>query len=162
MGGFCISEVPAGGGTLAIASMPGRFVPFAEDMKTLLGWRPDMVLSMAEAVEMARLSGADIGVALRQAGVIWHHLPVCDFGAPHKNIQQIWPAISTEARAVLAKGGRVLAHCAGGCGRSGMAALRLMVEGGEDPEAALTRLRGVRACAVETEAQRFWAQVKAV
>ena len=39
-----------------------------------------------------------------------------------------------------------------------MAALRLMIEVGEDPDAALKRLRAVRACAVETEAQMIWAR----
>ncbi|MBR9844091.1 MAG: protein phosphatase, partial [Rhodobacteraceae bacterium] len=48
-------------------------------------------------------------------------------------------------------------HCFGGCGRSGMAIMRLLVEMGEEPEAALARLRAVRPCAVETEAQRLWA-----
>jgi len=57
----------------------------------------------------------------------------------------------------LQTGGSVLVHCKGGCGRSGMAALRLMVEAGEDPHLAFARLRDVRPCAVETEAQLAWA-----
>jgi len=36
-------------------------------------------------------------------------------------------------------------------------ALRLMVEHGEAPNAALQRLRMVRPCAVETDAQQAWA-----
>ena len=52
----------------------------------------------------------------------------------------------------------MLVHCRGGCGRSGMAVLRLMVEAGEAPEEALARLRAVRPCAVETEAQMDWAR----
>jgi hypothetical protein len=47
----------------------------------------------------------------------------------------------------------------GGCGRSGTALLRLMVESGEDPIPALTRLRAARPCAVETPAQFAWASV---
>jgi len=58
----------------------------------------------------------------------------------------------------LQGGGRVLIHCRGGCGRSGMAALRLMIESGEEAGAALSRLRALRPCAVETEAQMAWAQ----
>ena len=38
-----------------------------------------------------------------------------------------------------------------------MAVLRLMIEAGEAPEVALPRLRAVRPCAVETEAQMTWA-----
>ena len=57
----------------------------------------------------------------------------------------------------LRGGGRVLVHCRGGCGRSGMVALRLMIEAGEAPDEALSRLRSVRPCAVETKAQMGWA-----
>ena len=42
--------------------------------------------------------------------------------------------------------------------RSGMIALRLMVERGADPDEALKRLRAVRPGAVETDEQRLWAQ----
>jgi len=48
-------------------------------------------------------------------------------------------------------------HCRGGCGRSGMIALRLMIEIGEAADDALARLRAVRPCAVETPQQLRWA-----
>lgn len=65
------------------------------------------------------------------------------------------------ALATLRNGGKVLAHCRGGCGRSGMAVLRLMVELGEAPDVALARLRDARPCAVETQAQLDWAAAPA-
>ncbi len=67
--------------------------------------------------------------------------------------------ISTAAHADLARGGRVLAHCYGGCGRSGMVLMRLMVEAGEDADPALERLRDARPCAVEAKEQRAWAGI---
>ena len=72
-------------------------------------------------------------------------------------MEAAWPEVSALAAGILSSGGGVLAHCYGGCGRSGMAVLRLMVEAGEDAQAALIRLRAVRPCAVETEAQLAWA-----
>lgn len=87
----------------------------------------------------------------------WRHLPVTDFGVPGPDSAAAWPALAAEALAVLAAGGRVLVHCHGGCGRSGMVALRLMIGTGEGAEAALARLRAVRPCAVETGAQMEWA-----
>jgi protein-tyrosine phosphatase len=76
-----------------------------------------------------------------------------DYGVPAGG----WPDVSVDLHAVLAKGGRIVVHCRGGCGRTGMIALRLMIEAGEVLEVALERLRAVRPCAVETEAQRVWA-----
>ena len=72
-------------------------------------------------------------------------------------MQAAWRALGANARRALAGGGRVLIHCRAGCGRSGMAALRLMIECGEAPDEALARLRAVRPCAVETGAQMAWA-----
>ena len=57
----------------------------------------------------------------------------------------------------LARGEGLLLHCRGGQGRSGMIALRLLVERGEAPDAGLTRLRQARPGAVETAAQLAWA-----
>jgi len=58
----------------------------------------------------------------------------------------------------LSAGDRILVHCRGGCGRSGMAVLRVMIAAGEDADAALLRLRTVRPCAIETDAQMQWAR----
>jgi len=153
MSTFLIAELPAGGGTLALCPLPGRYSPYAQDMAVVADWRPDLVLSMTEEDEMP----PDLARNLAERAA-WQHLPIRDFGAPGTEVIAAWPAVSAQARAVLAQGGKVLTHCAGGCGRSGMVALRLMVELGEDPDAALHRLRQTRPCAVETEAQQVWAQ----
>ncbi len=157
MGKFAIHTLNGGGGAVALSPLPGRYGAYGDDLETLLGWAPDMVLSMTEASEMARFGAAGLGADLAQAGVVWHHLPLPDFGAPPDAGLKNWPEISNYAHTILAQGGRVLVHCAGGCGRSGMIALRLLVEAGEAPKPALVRLRAVRPCAVETEAQRIWA-----
>jgi len=148
-------EVPLGGGTLALAPMPGRGGDFAGDLARLLDWRPDLVVSMTEAAEMA--PAKDLPHDLARAGVVWRHFPISDYGVPDAASEAMWPALSAELAQTLAQGRRVLVHCMGGCGRSGLVALRLMVEGGEAPETALERLRAARPCAVETEAQRLWA-----
>ncbi len=86
----------------------------------------------------------------------WLHFPVADYSTPQR-YKQSWSEISNEAHEVLGASGRVLTHCYGGCGRSGMVFLRLMREAGEPVEWALERLREVRPCAVETDAQKAWA-----
>ena len=69
----------------------------------------------------------------------------------------LWVPISQTLHRILNTGGRVIVHCRGGCGRTGMAVLRLMVEAGEEGESAMNRLRVVRPCAVETSRQKDWA-----
>lgn len=152
---FGIHALPVGGGTLALAPMPGRGGDLAADLVLVMDMAPTVVVSMTERPEMGPADG--MAERLRAAGIGWRHFPVADFGVPDAGAGGDWPALSGTLRAVLAGGGGVLLHCMGGCGRSGMVALRLMVECGEAPAAALARLRAVRPCAVETPAQLDWA-----
>lgn len=152
---FGIHPLPLAGGTLALSPCPGRGGDFSADLGVVLAWRPDLVISMTQGSEMTTLGAGGLEAALVAAGVDWRHMPVVDYGVPDAYAD--WAGVAGQALAVLSRGGRVLVHCMGGCGRSGMAALRMMVDAGEEPEAALSRLRAVRPCAVETEAQQAWA-----
>jgi protein-tyrosine phosphatase len=144
---FSISEIAVGGGVLGLCPLPQ-----AEDVAALHDWRADLVLTLVEGAEALALS-PDLTAALTAAGIAQRCFPIVDYGVPAGG----WSDVSVDLHAVLAKGGRIVVHCRGGCGRTGMIALRLMIEAGEVPEVALARLRAVRPCAVETEGQRIWA-----
>ena len=155
MTGFVIAQLPTGAGVLALCPLPGAGGALTRDLAQIAGFAPALVISMTEERERAELGAADLPDRLAARGIGWAPFPVPDFGTPAAGAG--WDAVSTRAKAVLDAGGRVLVHCRGGLGRSGMAVLRLLVERGEDPAAALARLRAVRPGAVETEAQRIWA-----
>ncbi|MDU8927652.1 protein-tyrosine phosphatase family protein [Alisedimentitalea sp. MJ-SS2] len=155
--GLVIYALPVGGGTLAIASLPGRDGDYRGDMDVFHEWKPGIVLSMTTDEEMVAVGAPNLGSDIQAMASRWCHLPVQDFGAPDTEVNAKWPEVSRNVRQALAGGGRVIVHCRGGCGRSGMVALRLMVECGEDRFDALNRLRGLRDCAVETKGQLQWA-----
>ncbi len=152
-----IAELALGGGVLALSPMPGRGGAYQADLRDLLAFGPALVLTMTTGEELRAKEAESLPDDLARHGIAWQHLPIADFGAPDPVTAGLWPEASAKARKVLAQGGKVLVHCMGGCGRSGMAALRLMVEAGEMPSVALTRLRAVRPCAVETPEQYGWA-----
>ncbi len=156
---YRIAELACGNGWLGIGPMPGRRGAYDADLNAILRWGVGLVLTMTTGHELERSGARDFGTDLAAAGVGWRHLPIDDFGAPPPATDAMWPDASAEAHRVLAAGGKVFSHCYGGCGRSGMALLRLMVEAGEDLDPALERLRGVRHCAVETEDQKAWAAI---
>ena len=156
-----IAELAVGGGVLALSPMPGRGGAYQADLRDLLGFGPALVLTMTTDEELVSKEAETLPDDLARNGITWLHLPIADFGAPDAGTATLWPEASAKARGVLAQGGKVLVHCMGGCGRSGMAALRLMVELGEEPSVALNRLRAVRPCAVETPEQYGWASGRA-
>ena len=155
--GLVIYALPVGGGTLALASLPGRDGDYRGDLEAFHEWRPGIVISMTTDEEMVAVGGLNLGSDIQNMASRWCHLPVQDFGLPDSEVEEKWPEISRNVRRALGGGGRVIVHCRGGCGRSGMVALRLMVECGEDRFEALNRLRNLRDCAVETKAQLQWA-----
>lgn len=150
-----------GDGILALCPLPGAGGDYSGDMDHIHDWQPGLVISMTTEVEHAPGGtgglALNLGQAFQSMGCRWVHLPIPDFGTPTEEMLRHWPEVSAMARQTLAGGGRVLVHCKGGCGRSGMVVLRLMIEAGETPTKALQRLRAVRPCAVETTAQMAWA-----
>lgn len=158
MSGFVIYALPVARGILGIAPIPGRGGHYAEDITHMRDWKPALVISLATEVELVAGRAGGLGTDLLYSGARWHHIPCPDRGIPPPGQAAAWVAASERACAALRGGGRVLIHCVGGCGRSGMAALKLMVACGEKPAEALARLREVRPCAVETAAQYDWAR----
>jgi protein-tyrosine phosphatase len=153
---IAIIAVP-GGGEIGFAPLPGRNGLVAEDIAAIVAFGPAVAVSMTEAEEMARAGVADLPDRLAAHGVAWRHFPVVDYGAPAADDPR-WPPLASELHGALDAGGRVFLHCHGGRGRSGMVALRLLVERGLQPAAALAAIRAARPGAVETEAQEDWGQ----
>ena len=154
---FAIYPLDVGAGQVALSPIPGRSGSYETDLSEVLHWKPDLVLTMTTQSELDRMGATGFGDDLAAVGTLWRHLPIVDFGAPDSHVAAKWGEVSALGAGVLGQGGRILIHCFGGCGRSGMAALRLMVEAGEAPDVALERLRKARPCAVETDGQRTWA-----
>ncbi len=151
---FAIYPVPVAGGILAISPMPGRSGCYAADIAEVVEWAPALVISMVEMAEFTANQVTSFGTDLLRAGIDWQHNPVPDFGVP---VRLEWPRICRDVVARLQSGENVLIHCMGGCGRSGMIALRIMIAAGEPADTALLRLRQARLCAIETDAQMAWA-----
>lgn len=155
--GYEIAEIGLGGGAIGIGALPGLGGDYPGDLAAILAWRPGMVLSLATVAEAERGGASRLPADLGARQIPWRRFAITDYGAPDAMSRELWPMQSGGLLAALGRGGRLFIHCRAGCGRSGMIALRLMVEAGEPPDAALARLRAARPCAVETAAQMAWA-----
>ena len=83
----------------------------------------------------------------------WFHLPIVDVSVPCEKFEREWAHAGNEIRGILARGGKVVFHCRGGLGRTGLLAARLLVEFGLEPEEAIAQVRGARPGAIETKEQ---------
>ncbi len=154
---YPIDDLSCRAGRIGLAAMPGRGGDYAGDLAAIRAWGPAVVISMTPDDDLARHGAATLGADLAAAGILWRQVATEDYGVPGPGAAPAWALASRDAARALGAGGRVLAHCVAGCGRSGMALLRLMVEAGEAPGVALARLRAARPCAVERPAQFDWA-----
>jgi ADP-ribosyl-[dinitrogen reductase] hydrolase len=109
-----------------------------------------------EQHELRRYSIEPIGSEVRRRNMDWHHWPIVDGGVPEAAFNLAWPKRSEMLCRLLAAGGRVLIHCRGGLGRTGMIAARLLVDGGVAPTEAIARTRAARPGAIETQEQERW------
>jgi hypothetical protein len=157
---FAIADLPCARGRLGIARLPGRTGDLAGDVTAIADWGARLVLSMTEADEMAAKGASGLAASLAARGIGHAMFPIPDFGTPGADAG--WASLSQDLHRRLAAGEHVLLHCMGGKGRSGMVAMRLLVERGVPAEEALAMVRRARPGAVETEAQAAWASREAI
>lgn len=154
---FTISVLPLGQGQIIMCRMPGAVTDLVSDVEALLDLGPTAVLSLTPLQELTSAGGGGLPDFLDAHGVDWLHFPIGDFGTPTPAQQGDWETLSHDLHTRLDAGESVVVHCRAGLGRTGMIALRLMVERGDVPEHALSRLRDRRPGAIERQAQFEWA-----
>jgi protein-tyrosine phosphatase len=139
------------GGVIALSPQPMT----QEEFDTIAEWKPDIVVTHTTETEFP--NDPFLPTEFRNSNFDWHYVPIIDFGAPIGDDLEIWEQTANLLTAELNTGARILCHCKGGQGRSGMMVLRVLVSQGEAAQVALARLREIRPGAVETDAQMSWA-----
>lgn len=126
-------------GELFGSALPGP----AKDLEELEEAGIDFVISLEERFDLPEFS---------ELGIEHVTIVIPDLSTPSD--ENVVEFIRTLDRA-LKKGKTVLVHCLGGCGRTGtmLALAEIYIYGERDGQAAIEKVRSVRPCAVETEAQ---------
>jgi ADP-ribosyl-[dinitrogen reductase] hydrolase len=123
------------------------------DLRAIVDWGASTLVTLIETHEFHALGVPNLGVSAQAQGLVWHHLPIRDVSVPDASFENAWQAIGPDLRQRLHRGEGLVVHCRGGLGRAGTVAARLLVELGEAPARALSRVRAVRPGAVETQEQ---------
>lgn len=165
----------AGGGTIGLTLCPGKKQPsamtgawdrdLATDLCEIARWGATAVVTLMEPGELDRLQVSHLGDAVEERGMDWYQLAIPDGGIPDASFEAAWLYAGYRLHRILAQGKKVLIHCMGGLGRTGMIAARLLIELGSSPEEAITRVRQARPGSIETRSQehyvRNWATSRA-
>jgi protein-tyrosine phosphatase len=151
-----ITELPFGTGLLGLCPLPGRDGDLAGDLTDLAEWSPRYVVTLTGTEELHNAGLDHYEDLITETGAEWVMMPITDYGIPGAAFNRTWPGVSKMLIEALDKGERVLVHCKGGCGRTGMIAYRMMLDAGEAAKPALARLRAARPCAIETDRQMDW------
>lgn len=120
------------------------------DLSVIFTWGARALVTLMEDHELANLGVPDIGEKTESMGMDWYHLPIRDVSIPGPDFESAWVAAGRALRQKMRDGVRIVIHCRGGLGRTGMIAARLLIELGETPDGALQRVRAARPGAMET------------
>jgi len=146
-------------GKLWLTSMPGRI----ETLDEFLGWcrevSVDEIVCLVGGVEIADKS-PHYGDALRLGTfpIPVEYFPIPDFGIP----TDITGSVDLVCRMVarLKLGRKIVLHCAGGHGRTGMVATMVLIAGGDSMESALNTVE-MAGSAPDTDKQKVFIKMVA-
>ena len=124
-----------------------------QDLTSIMAWGATALVTLIADYELEILSVAELPQKVLALGLEWHQLPIMNRDAPYEEFEENWIINGRMLRQRLRQGERIVLHCVFGLGRSGMIAARLLVELGEQPEAAIRKVRAARPGAIETEIQ---------
>lgn len=158
--------VPGTGGLIGMTICPGKDeyaglgVPSGPwkrdldlDLQVIRDWKADALVTLIEAFEFELLSVPELPIKAREYGIKWMHLPIVDVWIPDEVFETHWEAAGAELRRILREDGRIVIHCRGGLGRTGLVAARLLIEFGMSPQEAIRRVRAARLGAIQTREQ---------
>ncbi len=152
-------QLPTLNGILGMTCCPGK--PdidgklnscVAADLSQMKDWGADAVLSLISQEEMSLYQLPDLGEQISIYGMQWFHHPFEDGGIPDEQFIKKWQTQRERLQAIVQNGGKVIVHCRGGKGRTGLICAQLMLESGCDFEQTVALIREKRPGALAKQA----------
>ena len=162
-----ITQIPLiTGAVIGIVPCPGRHQAEGRDrrghrdtevdFKVLETWGAKILISLVEDREFTSLGVPDFKAMACAREFAWYHLPIADMGVPGEAFSKSWAVCGPDILRALQHGERIIVHCAGGLGRSGMIAAKLMTAFGVAADDAMAQVRKLRPGAIETREQEHY------
>ena len=160
-----IGELPVDGcgGVLGLTLCPGKIDVGRQwnrnlhhDLVAIKDWGATTIVTLIEDFEFSMLQVPTLGQEIQRTGIYWVHLPIRDVSIPDDRFAKGWKIHGPKIRDRLDAGERILIHCRGGIGRTGLVAGQILVERGAQAVDAYHRVRRARPGAIETDEQKAY------
>ena len=126
------------------------------DMMAVKAWHTTSLVTLMEDHEFDLLGVRQLPFKALGLGLTWFHIPIRDVSIPDFRFYERWSGIGVRLIDSLMEGGRVVIHCRGGLGRSGVVAALLLIEAGMSGKDAVEVVREARPGAIETIQQEAY------
>ncbi len=156
-------KLEQGGGSLGLTLCPGKkdanrnwSRDLSKDLQVIRAWGATTVMTLIEEHEFRLLGVESLAHDVCALGMNWVHLPIVDVSIPDSRFEDAWVSEGPKLHDRLDAGEKILIHCRGGLGRTGLVAGRILVERGCAPKDAIQRIRSARPQAIETSEQEHY------
>ena len=129
------------------------------DLQVIQEWGASTLVSLMQPHELLSFQVSELPARI-PPGMTHVLLPILDGGVPDASWEQAWSRIGPQLRTALQGGEKIVIHCLGGLGRTGLVTARLLVEFGMEPAQAITLVRKARPGAIETSAQEHYVRTQ--
>jgi ADP-ribosyl-[dinitrogen reductase] hydrolase len=161
-----IDTVKAGNGEIGLTFCPGKKQENSysgtwnrdlnADLEEISKWGAVALVTLIEDHEFIDLSVPDLEDKAEGLGLEWYHLPIKDVSIPRGDFRDAWAYSGHRLRSLLRAGKKIVIHCKGGLGRTGIIAGRLMIELGQVPIEVIDAIRMARPGSIETSEQEVY------
>lgn len=159
-----IAGIEVGAGVIGMTFCPGKHdvgsdgVRWARDLEidldAVMQWGATCIISIMERDEFSILNVPELGGKIQSRSMAWHHLPIADQSIPWGDFLYTWSCLSKSLQRRLAAGEKIVLHCRGGLGRTGLIAALLLIDLGWGADAAIKLVREARSSrTIETKEQ---------
>ena len=138
-------KILEGQAALILTPCPGtKETGLSASLKQLKAQGGQAVVTALEFDEMAKAGVSELPEQIKDLGMAWFHLPIEDDCAPGEEFASEWQRVSPELHKIIDQGGKLVLHCMGGSGRTGMLAAHLLLELGWDLEMIKSEVKALR------------------
>ncbi|WP_413113316.1 tyrosine-protein phosphatase [Thaumasiovibrio sp. DFM-14] len=142
------------GAALILTPCPGtKGIDLVTSIQQLKEQGATVVVTALSNEEMEKAGVAALPKEIEAAGLAWFHLPIEDDEAPRADFNDLWQAALPELQQRVAGGEKIVMHCMGGSGRTGLLAAHLLLSLGWDISKIKTDVQALRPGAFTKQVQ---------